>query len=658
MEKEKATYAEIEHFYRNRVTKFLPIADAVLEKLGFEVAGVQLNDSFWNTVEVSMNPSDIDPSRETIDKRVKSDFLRRLISGRGVNNYEGVLKEVAESLGISEKTYDQYQLEGHTLIPILFIRPRGSSISFSDLVPVEDLYHSEFYPIKGIKEESPDDWGEDVWEQFDMVICSHEGAQQTPEELPDRDSPQFEFYKALSKSVSWIVNVPLLEALFELGIRKTSSKESLEPGVGEVLYRKEFYIEPLVVMALSKDGMGENFPRKEDVELLVLSLNNALASASSLIVNDEVRSAFISGMRGITSESVRVLFLPSREDPVLSYTNPKLKAISPEELEVAVNEIFDKFGEAYEFLEGNRLVDRVEGVYSKSPMYSIQVEPFHLGFNNVPSPISPSKDNPFSTLLSPLNGVAVEESSHTYRKSLAGHRGFSNRSRYVESVSVVNVITIGPKPHNTEDIGEGEENFHITYSPNDLAISENPSPLFVDFLKPSLDPRFSLHTYLSPLMPALFYYGYALIISQYPKDEIKIDLSVESSFNPKVGPSEGEELDDGFIKSFSNRVLELSDRSLRGVWEGILEERHKKYLEASENFLKVVSPKDDRVSTAVHYRTYRYGNELRRYLTLNLVVKYRHEEDFVSSLKNLLIQAALLLSEIGDGVEVGITFIY
>jgi hypothetical protein len=102
-------------------------------------------------------------------------------------------------------------------------------------------------------------------------------------------------------------------------------------------------------------------------------------------------------------------------------------------------------------------------------------------------------------------------------------------------------------------------------------------------LSPILNPMYSLHAYLLPLLPALFYYGYAshLVLDPSPVKRggmVWIEPRISREIEGEVG-----EVEEGFFSSFSERVLKTLDRLFKEVWEGTLEKEHEEYIKKAES---------------------------------------------------------------------------
>ncbi len=664
----KAFYSEVEALYRSRVSSFLPLVNSLINPLGLEVGGVQLNDSCFIGKEFFLNPKEVNPERGTFEDLNSSEDFLRFLKGLYPESYKEskseVVKQLTEalgSLGIDE-LHDYTYREDHAFSNQVFIRPRGSDLKISDIDIIGHLYQNlgSTFAYRG----GTGGWDEGVLDDFNFVIAGPKGGFSENEVSLSASSYDYSFYRFVSKTVSIILTLPLLEVLLESGVVKSSRESSLIPSLGRVAAEKNIYSEANAVLALPKEYLASPNSddvlsvTEEDIEGFISSLASIKFQVSNQIVNPRVKEIFLEEVKYLISEAIELLAKYWEK----GVENLNLKGIevspgtdsvvadSPESLKPVLDRVFDSVKRSYEYLYSGGYYEPEDRTKPFTPMFSFVVPKGGWSREKLSKLPLVAGDSTFSRILSSVPEVLVVESTSIRRENRFGEKA-------VKATSEVYLYPVGPRGklgkrvREIPDVSGGSSVYDLVLLGDWVRGRENVAKL----LSPSMDPVYSLHAYLFPLIPALFYYGYASHLVLDPSSlKQGGTVWVESRISQELGGEggEGDGVEEGFFSSFSERVLGTLNRLFKEVWEGTLEKEHEEYLKRAKAFLKSLSPSEDRIFCTV---TSGYGPDLNA--SINVAVKFRPDEDFVSSLGGLLLSAVSLLQEIGDRVDVRLIFL-
>jgi hypothetical protein len=692
----KAFYSEVESLYRPRVSSYIPFVNAMVNALGLsasphapfangmvntfglEVGDVQLNDLYFNGREFLLNPKEVNPERKAFEDLNPSEDFLRFLRGLYPGSYKESKSEVVnqligdlEDLGFNE-LHDYVYHEHHTLSSHIFVRPKGSALKVSDISIVGRLYHNlgGTHAYNGEIE----GWDGRLLDDINFVIAVPKDKYPKEEDFL---SPSFHydysFYSLISEAISVILGVPLVEVLLERGAANSSREVNTIPSLGKVAVEKNIYLRSNVILTLpsleysiSPLSGGPDSPYEitaEDVKNIINILPGLKYHVSNEIVNPGVKKLFSEEMDRLIydfklllarywekSASKSINFLKGVE--VVPGTD-HVVADSPESLKSVLNLVFYRVKESYEYIYPDGEYKPEDRTRAFTPLFSFAVSNGGRSIEKLSKVSFVAGDSPFSRILSFIPEVLVVESTSIHRENFLGKRAVKADSR-------VYLYPVGPHAkeirENLEASWESlESSWGSAYNSAIYGVwleGEN----VVKNLSPALNPTYSLHAYLLPLLPALFYYGYAshLVLDPSPikrggvvriEPHIPLEMDVESG-----------EVDEGFFRSFSEKVIKTLDRLFKEVWEGTLEKEHEEYIKKAEAFLNSLSPSEDRIFSIITSE-FTSGDGSGVEASLNLAVRFRPDEEFVSSLKDFLISAVSLLHEIVEGVGLSLIFL-
>lgn len=685
----KAFYSEVESLYRPRVSSYIPFVNAMVNSLGLrasphaplangmissfglEVGKVQLNEHYFNGREFFLNPREVNPEREVFEDLNPSEDFLRFLKGHYHESYtESKSEEVKQLLedprydsGLNE-LHDYVYREDHTLLSQIFIRPKGSALKVSDVSLVGRLY-SNLGSTRAYNEEI-EGWDGKLIDDISFVIAVPKD--KSPKE-EDFLSPSFHydysFYSLLSEAISIILIVPLVEVLLEMGMAKSSREVNIVPSLGKVAIEKNIYLRSNVILTIpsleystSPLSGGPYSPyeiTEEDVKNIITTLPGLKYHVSNKIVNPGVRELFLEEMDHLIYNAKLLLsrYWEKGASKSLSFYKgvevtpgtDHVVADSPESLKPVLDLVFYRVKESYEYLYPDGEYKPEDRTRPFTPLFSFAVSNGGRSIEKLSKVSFVAVDSPFSRILSLIPEVLVVESTSIRRENFLGKKS-------VKATSEVYLHLIGPR---SGEIRESlEESWGSAYDSAIFGVWVEGEDGFKN-LSPVL-PMYSLHAYLLPLLPALFYYGYASHLVLDPSlvkrgGVVRIEPRISRKMEDEVG-----EVEEGFFRSFSERVLKTLDRMFKEVWEGTLEKEHEEYIKKAEAFLNSLSPSEDRIFGKVTSE-FTSGDGSGVEASLNLVVKFRPDERFTGSLKDLLISAVSLLHEIGDGVGVSLIFL-
>jgi hypothetical protein len=693
----KAFYSEVEALYRHRVSSYIPFVNTMINALGLraspytplvngtvssfglEIAKVQLNELYFNGREFFLNPKEVNPERETFeDLNPSGDFLRFLAGlypeyckDEDKDTDEGEDREYKESrseavrqiiedlydLGIDEELNDYVYREDHTLFSQIFIRPKGSVLKVSDVSLVTSLYrnlggtHAYNEEIEG--------WDGRLLDDINLVIAvPKEKSPKEEDYLNPSFSYDYSFYSLISEVASVILSVPLVEVLLESGVSKSSREVNIVPSLGRVVTEKNIYLRSNVILTLpSLEYIASPLScgvTEEDVKNIITILPGLKYQVSNEIINPGIRELFLEEMDRLISDAK--LLLARYWEKGSSRLNFKgievtpgtdhVVADFPESLKPVLDLVFYRVKESYEYLYPDGEYKPEDRTKPFTPRFSFAVSNGGRSREKLSKVSFVAGDTPFSRILSLIPEALVAESTSIRRENFFG-------KKVVKATSEVYLYPVGPR---------GKEIRESLEAPGGSAYD---SAIFGVWVKgesgfknvsPILNPTYSLHAYLLPLLPALFYYGYA---SHLVLDPSAVKRGGMVWIEPRISREmEGEvgEIEEGFFSSFSERVLKTLERLFKEVWEGTLEKEHEEYIKKAESFLNSLSPSEDRIFGNVTSE-FTSGDGSGVEASLNLAVKFRPDERFTSSLKDFLISAASLLHEVEDRVGVSLIFL-
>jgi hypothetical protein len=685
----KAFYSEVESLYRPRVSSYIPFVNAMVNSLGLraspyapfangmvntfglEVGGVQLNDLYFNGKEFFINPKEVNPDRETFEDLNPSEDFLRFLRGLYPESYKESKSEAAkkliedlEDLGFNE-LHDYVYREDHALFSQIFIRPKGSALKVSDVSLIGRLY-SNLGGTHAYNEEI-EGWDGRLLDDISFVIAVPKD--KFPKEEDFLLSPSFHydysFYSLISEAISVILSVPLVEVLLENGVPKSSREVNIVPSLGRVVTEKNIYLRSNVILTLPslEYSFSPHYGRpyspyevtEEDVKNIITILPGLKYHVSNEIVNPGVRELFLEEMDRLIYDAKLLLarYWEKGASKSLSFYKgvevapgtDHVVADSPESLKPALDLVFYRVKESYEYLYPDGEYKPEDRTRPFTPRFSFAVSNGGRSIEKLSKVSFVAGDAPFSRILSLIPEVLVVESTSIRRENFLG-------KKVVKATSEVYLHPVGPR---SKEIQENlEETWGSAYDSAIYGVWVKGEDGFKN-LSPVL-PMYSLHAYLLPLLPALFYYGYAshLVLDPSPVKRGGVVL-IEPRISRKLEDEVGE-VEEGFFRSFSERVLKTLDRLFKEVWEGTLEKEHEEYIKKSEAFLNSLSPSEDRIFANVTSE-FTSGDGSGVEASLNLAVKFRPDKDFTSSLKDFIISAASLLHEVGDGVGVSLIFL-
>jgi hypothetical protein len=623
----KAFYSEVETLYRHRVSSYIPFVNAMINSLGLraspytplvsgtvssfglEVGKVQLNDLYFNGKEFFLNPKEVNPERETFEDLNPSDHFLRFLRGLYPESYEEydseAVKQLIEDLeydsGLDE-LHDYVYREDHTLFSQIFIRPKGSALKVSDVSLIGRLYsnlggtHSYNEEIEG--------WDGRLLDDINFVIAVPKDKSPKEEDyLNPSFSYDYSFYSLISEVASVILSVPLVEVLLENGVSKHSREVNIVPSLGRVVTEKNIYLRSNVILTLpSLEYIVSPFSDKpyypygvteEDVKNLISVLPGLKYHVSNEIINPGVRKLFLEEMDRLISDAK--LLLARYWEKGASSINFKgievtpgtdhVVADSPESLKPVLDLVFDRVKESYEYLYPDGECKPEDRTKPFTPRFSFAVSNGGRSIEKLSKVSFVAGDTPFSRILSLIPEILVVESTSIRRENFFG-------KKVVKATSEVYLYPVGPL---SKEIGENlEETGGSAYDSAIFGVWVKGESGFKN-LSPILNPTYSLHAYLLPLLPALFYYGYAshLVLDPSPVKRggiVWIEPRISREMEGEVG-----EIEEGFFSSFSERVLKTLERLFKEVWEGTLEREHEEYIKKAESFLNSLSPSEDRI---------------------------------------------------------------
>jgi hypothetical protein len=699
----KAFYSEVESLYRHRVSSYIPFVNAMINALGLraspytplvngkvssfglEIAKIQLNELYFNGREFFLNPKEVNPEREVFEDLNPSEDFLRFLAGLYPGYYKdenedtdgGDDREYKESrseavrqiiedlsdLGIDEELNDYVYREDHTLFSQIFIRPKGSVLKVSDVSIIGRLY-SNLGGTHAYNEEI-EGWDGRLLDDINFVIAVPKDKSPKEEDyLNPSFSYDYSFYSLISEAASVILSVPLVEVLLESGVSKHSREVNIVPSLGRVVTEKNIYLRSNVILTLpSLEYIVSPFSGKpyypygvteEDVKNVIAVLPGLKYQVSNEIINPGVRELFLEEMDRLISDA-KLLFARYWEKGASSLNFKGIEvtpgtdhvvADSPESLKPVLDLVFDRVKESYEYIYPDGEYKPEDRTKPFTPHFSFAVSNGGRSKEKLSKSPFVAGDTPFSRILSFLPEILVVESTSIQRENFFGKKA-------VKATSTVYLYPVGPCG---KEIRENlEETGGSAYDSAIFGVWVKGESGFKN-LSPILNPMYSLHAYLLPLLPALFYYGYAshLVLDPSPVKRggmVWIEPRISREIEGEVG-----EVEEGFFSSFSERVLKTLDRLFKEVWEGTLEKEHEEYIKKAESFLNSLSPSEDRIFGNVTSE-FTSGDGSGVEASLNLAVKFRPDERFTSSLKDFLISAASLLHEVGDGVGVSLIFL-
>ncbi len=661
----KAFYSEVESLYRSRVSAFIPFVNTMINSLGLEVGGVQLNDLYFSGKEFFLNPKEINPEREVFEDLNPSEDFLRFLRGLHPESYtesksEAVnqLVEDLADLGVGD-LHDYAYREDHTFYNQIFIRPKGTFLKISDIAIVGRLYQvlgaSPAYR-KGVE-----GWEGGVLDYANLVIAGPKGGFSEDKVSLYTWHYDYSFYRFVSEVVSIILSLPLLEAVLESGAVKSSIEVNMVPSLGKVKVEKNIYLKANTILALpSLEYIISPFSGKpyssfevtdEDVKIVIGKIIALKYPVSNQIVNPKVKELFLEEMNYLISEA-RGLLAKYWEKEVEELNLEGIEvtpgthhvvADSPESLKPVLDLAFDRVKKSYEYLYSGGDYEPEDRAEPFTPVFSFAIANGGRSKEKLSKTLFVAGDSPFSRILSSIPEVLVSESTSIQRESRFG-------KKVVKKTSEVHLYPIGPRSKEVLEVSGGSAYDLVFWG--DWVVGKDD---VVEAMSPSLDPVYSLHAYLFPLVPALFYYGYA---SHLVLDPSPVKRGGTVLVEPRIPllENEGGEVDEKFFDSFSERVLKTLDRLFKEVWEGTLEKDHEEYLKRAKVLLDSLSPSEDRIFCTV-ISDFTTGDASDLDVSLKLAVKFRPDEEFVSSLKDFLLSAVSLLHEIGDGVDVDLVFL-
>jgi len=690
----KAFYSEVEALYRHRVSSYIPFVNAMINALGLraspytplvngkvssfglEIAKVQLNELYFNGREFFLNPKEVNPEREVFEDLNPSEDFLRFLRGLYPESYTEskleAVKQLIEDLEYDSdfnELHDYVYREDHTLFSQIFIRPKGSVLKVSDVSLIGRLYSNlgstHYY------NEEIEGWDGKLLDDISFVIAVPKDKSPKEEDyLNPSFSYDYSFYSLVSEAASVILSVPLVEVLLENGVSKRSREVNIVPSLGRVVTEKNIYLRSNVILTLpSLEYIVSPFSGKpyypygvteEDVKNVIAILPGLKYQVSNEIINPGVRELFLEEMDRLISDAK--LLLARYWEKGASSLNFKgievtpgtdhVVADSPESLKPVLDLAFERVKRSYEYLFSGGDHEPKDRTEPFTPHFSFAISNggrsreklFKVSFARVSFVAG---DTPFSRIISYIPEVLVSESTSIHWENVLGKKS-------VKTTSKVYLYPVGPRGESSGkeivDIPAGSAYYlallgYWVKEKDDVA----------EFISPSLDPLYSLHAYLLPLVPALFYYGYA---SHLVLDPSPLRKGGTILVEPRIPVLEGEvgEVEGGFFGSFSERVLKTLERLFKEVWEGTLEKEHEEYLKKAKAFLDSLSPSEDRIFSIVTSE-FNVGDGSGIDASLKLAIKFRPDEDFVNSLKDLILSATSLLHEIGDGVGLDLIFL-
>jgi hypothetical protein len=587
---------------------------------------------------------DTDEGEDREYKESRSEAVRQII-------------EDLYDLGIDEELNDYVYREDHTLFSQIFIRPKGSVLKVSDVSLVTSLYrnlggtHAYNEEIEG--------WDGRLLDDINLVIAvPKEKSPKEEDYLNPSFSYDYSFYSLISEVASVILSVPLVEVLLESGVSKSSREVNIVPSLGRVVTEKNIYLRSNVILTLpSLEYIASPLSygvTEEDVKNIITILPGLKYQVSNEIINPGIRELFLEEMDRLISDAK--LLLARYWEKGASRLNFKgievtpgtdhVVADSPESLKPVLDLVFYRVKESYEYLYPDGEYKPEDRTKPFTPRFSFAVSNGGRSREKLSKVSFVAGDTPFSRILSLIPEVLVAESTSIRRENFFG-------KKVVKATSEVYLYPVGPR---------GKEIRESLEAPGGSAYDSAIFGVWVrgesgfKNLSPILNPTYSLHAYLLPLLPALFYYGYA---SHLVLDPSAVKRGGMVWIEPRISREmEGEvgEIEEGFFSSFSERVLKTLERLFKEVWEGTLEKEHEEYIKKAESFLNSLSPSEDRIFGNVTSE-FTSGDGSGVEASLNLAVKFRPDERFTSSLKDFLISAASLLHEVEDRVGVSLIFL-
>jgi len=676
----KEFYSKVESVYRHRVSSYIPFVNSMINSLGLrasphtpivsgtvssfglEVGEVQLDELYFNGKEFFLNPKEVNPERETFEDLNPSEDFLRFLRGLYPESYEeskqGAVEQLIEDLGYDldfDELHDYVYRENHALFSQIFIRPKGSALKVSDVSLVGRLY-SNLGGTHAYNEEI-EGWDGRLLDDINFVIAVPKDKFPKEENyLSPSFSYDYSFYSLISEAASVILSVPLAEVLLENGVPKNSRVVNIVPSMGRVVTEKNVYLRSNVILTLP----GLNyivFPHgvtEEDVKNVIAILPGLKHRVSNEIINPGVRELFLEEMDRLIYDAKLLLArywekgassLSFKGIEVVSGTG-HVVADSPESLKPVLDLVFDRVRESYDYLYPNGEYKPEDRTKPFTPLFSFAVSNGGRSIEKLSRVAFVAGDTPFSRILSLIPEVLVVESTSIRRENFFGKKS-------VKATSQVYLYPVGPRG---KEIRENlEETGGSAYDSAIFGVWVKGESGFKN-LSPILNPTYSLHAYLLPLLPALFYYGYAshLVLDPSPVKRGGI-VWIEPRISREI-EVDIVEVEEGFFSSFSERVLKTLDRLFKEVWEGTIEKEHEEYIKKSESFLNSLSPSEDRIFGNVTSE-FTSGDGSGVEASLNLAVKFRPDESFNSSLKDFLISAASLLHEVGDRVGISLVFL-